>query len=202
MDPTGMYVCNGTKSQCAAIEAARQADLKSKNSGVVRAANAFGSLSKKAGDAGDNGVNVTVTKEKDTKLGEVQAQAGTPGFTVSDGKARQATDVQINANSDLKQAVAHEGTHMADRGDYVSTINPTTWKGDAALDITHYESEVRAFTAQNAVVRDEITAATLANAAAGGGVALGGKQLQEIDIQNTLSNPPYSDKPYLYLPIF
>jgi hypothetical protein len=169
---------------------------------VVRGANAFGPLSKKAGDAGDNGVNVTVIKEKGTKFGEVQSQAGTPGFTVSGGKARQATDVQINANSDLKQAVAHEGTHVADRGDYVSTINPTTWKGDAALDITHYESEVRAFTAQNAVIREEIQAQRLAEAAAGGGITLGGKQLQEINIQNTLSNPPYSDKPYLYLPLF
>ena len=193
-----MYVCNGKQSQCKAFEYARQQGLQSTDASVRRAAGAFGDPSKKAGDKGDNGVNVTMVKKDDTSLGEVTAEKDTKGYTGSGKDARQATEVEINAKSNLQEAVAHEGTHVADRADYVDTIRAGS--PDPAKNIVGMQSEVNAFTAQNAVIEEGNRSRLMGT----GGTSFGGKAALQplIDIQKMLSNPPYSNNESLQHTLF
>src|SRR6266516_2100954 len=57
IDPTGMYLCNGTAQECKNFEKARREALKSKDRDAVRAAKAYGDPDK------DNGVHVGFAKE-------------------------------------------------------------------------------------------------------------------------------------------
>jgi hypothetical protein len=194
-----MYVCNGKQSQCKTFEYARQQGLRSRDASVRRAAGAFGDLSKKAGDKGDNGVNVTMVKKDNTSLGEVTAEKDTKGYTGSGKDARQATEVEINTKSNLQEAVAHEGTHVADRSDYVDTIR--AGHPDSTKNILGIQSEGNAFEAQNALIeegnRDRLMGGT-------GGASISGKALLQplIDIPKMLGSPPYSNNESLRYPLF
>jgi hypothetical protein len=195
IDPTGLYVCNGTKRECKDFESERKKLLKGSDK-VRRAAGAFGNLGEK------NGVTVNMVKGNDTSLGEVGPEENTRGFTISDGKVQQATVATINTNSDIDESIAHEGTHVADRYDYVQTVDPATGVGDRNRNIMHGESEVDAYTAQNALISDQLRDQRMTDAAAGGSVTLGGHEKKLIDINQKLSNPPYSTDPDEWKPMF
>jgi hypothetical protein len=141
-------------------------------------------------------------KGDDKSLGEVGSEKGTPGFTISGKKVQQATVVAVNANSDIGESIAHEGTHVADRYDYVQTVDPVTGVGDKSKNIMHGESEINAYTAQNALITEELHDKQMAVGAAGGGVTLGGHEKKLVDINQRLSNPPYSTNPDEWKPMF
>jgi len=202
IDPTGMWVCTASDKDCKRIENTRSQNLKSKDDRVVRAARAFGPLSKKAGDEGDNGISVSVYRGKAGSFGTAASRG--EGLEVANGTVRQATDVTINMESNLEEAVTHEGAHCADRADYAATVDPTSMQGDLRLDITHYESEVNAFTAQNVVIAGRIDLERR-KAGAQTTTTFSGTDrivLTVIDIPKTLREPPYSNMPYLYNRIF
>ncbi|MCU1320816.1 MAG: hypothetical protein JWM43_465 [Acidobacteriaceae bacterium] len=105
-DPTGMYVCKDS-AKCdsdadKAFEKARQADLKSKDANVVRGASAYGDPGK-----GNDGIT-------------------SHGLGVGpDGKLRAEESVTIReglSGSGLDAVVGHEGSHVADAQDFVSTM--------------------------------------------------------------------------------
>ena len=147
-DPTGEYVCTDTK-RCEQFEKARQEALKSKDSEAVRAAKAYGDPSKKAGDKGDNGVYVGFKDNlKGDRAGSVSARdTGIEQDPNSPNGLRATVNVTIqNDHAGDEEVIAHEGSHVADRQDFVNAIgrDGDMTKADA-LNITLRDSERRAY---------------------------------------------------------
>jgi RHS repeat-associated protein len=147
LDPSGQYLCSGTREQCAAVEAARQNDLNSKDKKVKQAAQAYG-------DAGvDNGVFVGFA---DIKSGE----GGTVTFGKDkNGKADGTVHVtfsaeQMKAAKDLPEGldatVAHEGSHVKDDKKLIDS------QYAKKNDITHRETEHRAYDVSHRVISEEL----------------------------------------------
>ena len=141
IDPLGLYTCADEK-KCAEFEKARQEALKSKDTDVVRSANAYGALGK------DNGVAVTFAdKLKGDRGGTVSPRGtGIEQDPNSPNGLRAAVDVTIKSSEAGNQEVlVHEGSHTADRQDFVNAITPAGIM-DQSLNITLRQSEIRAYT--------------------------------------------------------
>jgi hypothetical protein len=141
VDPTGLYTINCTddvkkcQQQEKNFDKALQRALKSKDDSVKAAAAAYGPLSTQAGDAGDNGVNVTLTGTVDSQHpdvnGQTTSQGGTGGLTYNPATNtfQQATQVTIKADlgSDtLETTAVHEGVHVEDRAAFVNSLSLDT----------------------------------------------------------------------------
>ena len=143
-DPTGMYECEDDQNKCKtkqdiAFEKARQQDLKSKDSDVLRAAKSYGDPTK------DNGVTV--------RFGD--PGNGTGGNTASgvrqdpnDPNRYQAEETVTirpgQSGTDLASTIGHEGSHVADAQDFVNSIT-ATGGADQALNLTKYQTELKAY---------------------------------------------------------
>jgi len=122
-DPTGMYICKDSP-QCSSdadtrFETARQNDLKSKDSDVVRAAQAYGDPGK------DNGVNVSFADLSKSKTNERGSTVSTLGSD-DKGNLRANSNVVIDSTASgdkLDAVVGHEGSHVADAQDFVKSIS-------------------------------------------------------------------------------
>jgi hypothetical protein len=154
-DPTGMYTCADDQDKChtkqdLAFEAARQNELKSNNTDVVRAASAYGDPTK------DNGVNVGFADL--SSKGENGNTVSTIG-TDANGNLRANSDVTINSKAtgaDFDAAVGHEGSHAADAQDVVrSGLTEDGQAIHAGQNITPYQSEQRAYGVTNAILSQE-----------------------------------------------
>jgi RHS repeat-associated protein len=141
-DPTGKYVCTDEK-KCAQFEKARQEALKSKNAGDVRAAKAYGGLGEKNGVyvsfadtlKGDRGGSVTRHEQG------IEADPNRPNLF------RATVDVTIkSSNASNQETLVHEGSHVADRQDFVNAIPADgNMENAKALNITLRQSEIRAY---------------------------------------------------------
>jgi len=159
-DPTGLYTCRDDpkdgSSHCASA-----ADVKfektlatlrnSSNADVARAAAAYGAVNK------DNGVTVGFA-DLSTKGegGDTVSRIGSD----SNGNLRADSDVTINSRIDgdsYAAAIGHEGSHAADAQDVVrSGITGGLLAGQpiyAGMDITHYQSEVRAWGVTESILK-------------------------------------------------
>lgn len=154
-DPTGLYTCADDQNKCQtkqdiAFEKARQQDLQSKNSDVVRAASAYGDPTK------NNGVNVGFADL--SSKGENGNTVSTIG-TDANGNLRADSNVTINSKAtgaDLDAAVGHEGSHVADAQDVVrSGLTEDGQKIYAGENITPYTSEQRAYGVTNSILSSE-----------------------------------------------
>jgi len=141
-DPTGLYICTGTQDQCKKFEITLDS-LRSRKGDVGRAATAYGAKGE------DNGVTVGFADL--SKKGEGGNTVSTIGAD-SNGNLRANSDVTINSkiNGDsYAAAIGHEGSHAADAQDVVkSGLSGGMIAGQpihAGMDITHYQSEVRAW---------------------------------------------------------
>jgi RHS repeat-associated protein len=150
-DPTGLYEINcGTKACNKAaerFEAARQANLNSKNADVAASARAYGNL----GEA--NGVNVNFLSDKEMNDKYEDTAGGNVGARDRNG-SKITIDVDIRASlkgQALRGTVAHEGTHVGGVQAFVRSYNLVTGKYDASLNLTVRQMEIKAFTVQNAV---------------------------------------------------
>ncbi len=143
VDPTGRYICSGTEQQCKDFEKARQNGLKSKNEGDVRAARSYGDPNKK------NGVYVGFTEElKGDRGGSVSRRdTGIEADPNSANGLRATVNVTIKSSlAGSEETIVHEGSHVADRQDFVNAISPTGDMSNAyPLNITLRQSEVRAY---------------------------------------------------------
>jgi RHS repeat-associated protein len=144
IDPTGMYLCNGTQSQCDAFESARKSLLNSKDASKsqLRAAQAYGDPGK------ENGVHVGFAdKLKSDRGGTVVGRGvGTENAPTSEhpNGMRAAVDVTIlTSRAGSEETIAHEGSHIADRQGFVNAITPSGL--DRSLNITGRQSEIRAY---------------------------------------------------------
>ena len=153
-DPTGLYTCKDDNNQCKtkqdiAFEKARQQDLKSKDKDVLRAANAYGDPTK------DNHVSVGFADLD--KKGEGGVTTSTLGAD-DKGNLFAQSDVTINSKisgSALDAAVGHEGSHVADAQDVVSSIAITDGGQNFKVgqDITRYQSEQRAYGVTDSILK-------------------------------------------------
>ncbi len=192
-DPTGLYTCRDDNNQCkskqdVAFEKARQQDLKSKDSDVLRAANAYGDPTK------DNHVSVGFSADLDKKGegGDTKSSLG-----ADDKGVFAKSDVTISSKlsgSDLDAAVGHEGSHVADAQDFVSSISLTNTAPyfQVGTDITRYQSEQRAYGVSDSILRSENTsehfACGLSDCILGTGLAMRGQLTDTVD--RILANSP------------
>ena len=144
IDPTGKYLCNGTQSQCDAFEKSRQALLNDKNASKsqLRAAESYGAAGK------DNGVHLGFAdKLKGDRGGRVVGRNGgieaAPTSEHANG-VRATVNVTIkSSNAGNAETIAHEGSHIADRQDFVNSITSNGY--DSSLNITGRQSEIKAY---------------------------------------------------------
>jgi hypothetical protein len=142
-DPTGMYICGGTKDQCKRFETARQKALASKNDGDVRAAKSYGDPGK------NNGVNVGFADDlKGDRGGSVSHHGtGIEQDSNSPNGFRASVDVTIkSSNVSSEETIVHEGSHVADRQDFVNAIGADGNMDRAkVLNITLRQSEISTY---------------------------------------------------------
>jgi len=192
-DPSGLYKCKDDNNQCKskqdiAFEKARQQDLKSKDADVVRAANAYGDPTK------DNHVSVGFADLD--KKGEGGVTTSTLGAD-DKGNLFAQSDVTINSKlsgSALDAAVGHEGSHVADAQDVVSSIATTNTAPyfTIGMDITRYQSEQRAYAVTDSILRSQNEtnhfACGLSDCILGRGLTMPGQLTDTID--RILANSP------------
>lgn len=170
-DPTGMYIC-ADSDKCdskadQAFEKSRQDDLK-RGGDVARAAGAYGDPTK------DNGTTV--------KFGD--PGNGKDGTTTGNGFRQDPNNpdhfqavVTVTIKSglggaELDAAVGHEGSHVADRQDFASTI--TAAGGfDASKNLTEYQTETRAYGVTQSILASENTSIGYGTCGVGGSCKLG-----------------------------
>ncbi len=152
-DPTGLYTCKDDNNQCKTkqdtqFEKARQADL-ARGGDAARAAAAYGDPTK------DN--HVAVGFADLDKKGEGGVTRSTLG---ADEKANLFAQSDVTINSKLsgtafEAAVGHEGSHVADAQDVVSSISQTTTEPyfKVGADITRYQSEQRAYAVTDSILK-------------------------------------------------
>ena len=154
-DPTGLYMCKDSKDCSSAADVKFEKTLdalrNSSDADVARGAGAYGAAN------ADNGVTVGFA-DLSTK-GENGSTVSTIGSD-SQGNLRANSDVTINSkiNGDsYAGAIGHEGSHAADAQDVVkSGITGGLLAGQpiyAGMDITHYQSEVRAWGVTQSILK-------------------------------------------------
>jgi RHS repeat-associated protein len=152
-DPTGLYTCKDDNNQCKTkqdikFETARQADL-ARGGDAARAAAAYGDPTK------DNHVSVGFADLD--KKGEGGVTTSTLGAD-DKGNLFAQSDVTINSKlsgTALDAAVGHEGSHVADAQDVVSSIAITEGGQNFKVgqDITRYQSEQRAYAVTDSILK-------------------------------------------------
>lgn len=143
IDPTGMYICNGTESECKDFEKARQRDLKSKKDNVRNAADAYGA----AGT--DNGVNVGFGDP-----GQGHGGNTTVGLRqLANGNWQATADVIIRKGTSgnaLDSVLGHEGVHVENAQDFAKTITGD-FHYDLSKNLTHWQTEMNAYAVTAAI---------------------------------------------------
>jgi hypothetical protein len=146
-DPTGLYLCSGTTTECMNFEKERQAILtNSKLSALHPQANAYGDPQI------DNGVEVS--------FGQTSGYGVTTAAAVYDSSTQSlGPEIRVEFDPSLTTlewglAIVHEGQHVMDALDFLSTFkkcppNTCTQSGDYwwddSLNITNFETEKRAY---------------------------------------------------------
>jgi RHS repeat-associated protein len=145
-DPTGLYLvscplgdakCNKAAND---FENQRKKDLRSKKRHVRERAAAWGDRGE------DNGVNVTFKTAQ-----EVHDAQGHLANGVVQLKKDANGQVHVNATfseslhgSDLRRTIAHEGSHIEDEVRFLTSMD-YSGKFNAAFNMTHYETEFKAY---------------------------------------------------------
>ncbi len=154
IDPTGLYICaddsRGANEHCTsdkdkAFETQRKDALKSDNADVVRGASAYGDPGKDNGvsvafgdpGAGNNGVT---THDIETDLGNSNGMRAKETVTIRD----------TLTGTDLKDALSHEGSHVADAQGFVNALTPSS--ADYTKNLTTYQSELGAYMVTQSVL--------------------------------------------------
>lgn len=144
VDPTGMYVCGGTDEECKKFDKTLRGILSNKESTAeqIRAAESYGAL----GD--DNGIQVRFVDSLHNNWGgEVnKMELGYEQDPQNPSSYRASLMVSI-ARSQIgsEETVSHEGSHVADRQDFVRSLSTDLKGWDDSLNITNRQSEMRAW---------------------------------------------------------
>jgi len=154
IDPTGMYTCadqaDCKSKQDIAFEKARQQDLKSKDPDVVRAAKSYGDPTK------DNGVGVQFGDPGKGRNGNTASDVRVDPNDSSKVQAAETVTIRPGQSAeDLAATVGHEGSHVADAQDFVSSIDIKTGGGDQSLNLTKYATELKAYMVSQSILSSE-----------------------------------------------
>ena len=185
LDPTGMYVCDGTKKQCKAFEDSRKRDLKSKDDRVQGAASAYGDPNTKNGITvrfGDPGKGHAGT----TTVG-LEADPNKPGYF------RATADVVIKSGisgTELDATVGHEGVHVENAQAFASSITPDG-QYDLSKNLTHWQTEMNAYGVTAAIQANSGQFASWGTCGSGGCVYGPGMSQRSVDATSMilLANP-------------
>ena len=156
IDPTGLYTCaddaKDAKEHCTsdkdkAFEAQRKEALKSDNADVVRGASAYGDPGK------DNGVSVAFGDPGAGNNGntthDIEADLSNPNGL----RAKETVTIRDTlTGTDLKDALSHEGSHVADAQDFVAGINAKAGTFDFTKNLTKYQTELGAYMVTQSVL--------------------------------------------------
>jgi RHS repeat-associated protein len=181
-DPTGLYTCTDS-SDCSskkdiALEKALGGLRNSSNADVARAANAYGAVNN------DNGVSVGFKDLSGSgKGGDTVSTIGTD----ANGNLRANSAITINSKDSGTNFVAdvgHEGSHAADAQDVVrSGLTGDDKVINAGMNITPYQSEVRAYGVTNSILN---SANESRNYSCGSGACPLGRGANAGDIQGNI----------------
>ena len=153
-DPTGLYMCaddaKDAKEHCTsdkdkAFETQRKDALKSDNADVVRGASAYGDPGK------DNGVSVAFGDPGAGNNGITSHDIGTDLSNPNGMRANETVTIRDTlTGTDLKDALSHEGSHVADAQAFVNALTPAS--ADYTKNLTKYQTELRAYMVTNSVL--------------------------------------------------
>jgi RHS repeat-associated protein len=153
-DPTGLYMCaddaKDAKEHCTsdkdkAFETQRRDALKSDNADVVRGASAYGDPGK------DNGVSVAFGDPGAGNNGITSHDIGTDLSNPNGMRANETVTIRDTlTGTDLKDALSHEGSHVADAQAFVNALTPAS--ADYTKNLTKYQTELRAYMVTNSVL--------------------------------------------------
>ena len=153
-DPTGLYEINcGAKKTCHTaaerFEKARQANLESRNSGVVAAAQVWGA----PGEANGVTVKFLSDSEMDAERGKSSAAYAEPS-KFDGNKITTSVLIRMSAQGTaLRGTIGHEGTHLVQRAAIAASYNPVTKNYSAVTNLTIRQSENQAYRIQNHITR-------------------------------------------------
>ena len=182
VDPTGLYDCVEDNEECLKrledFEKRRQALLRSRDSEVVRAAEAYGS------PRDGNGVLLKFAAVD----GDAETTYGIRGL--EDGSYKPDILVTIDLNiggTRLDAAIGHEGSHVADGAEFIDSINRTgRIFGDRAKNVSKYSTEMTAYRVTNSIIADAND--TLGYGFCGQGACSLGRGLSSTQVTNTINS--------------
>ena len=185
IDPTGLYICDGTDDECAAIEAAieRVTEARDKFDKGSDEYVLLDSVLTAYGTADvDNGVTVAFVN-MEYEVGAITAVDGFKPVTVTNPSG-QATKVTMNSKyigyeGGNMFTVAHEGVHVAHG---TAALNAVA-SGSERFSLTGYERETMAFKVQS-LIGQAFNRSTVAMA----GVEIWNSSWKEADIKELRSN--------------
>ncbi len=187
IDPTGLYSCTGTESQCSAFEEARQANLGRK--GDVRAtAHAYG-------DPGE---------ENSFTLAFGESEPGAAANVIVDLPYSQEAGFSLVAavtidpaltGTELEAIVGHEGQHLVDARVFAATVisEGAGW-WDLSKNLTHRQLEANAYAITHKILG--LSNTPMAFRGARGPVELGklsGQRRVNTAIEKIVDGPLYAD---------
>ena len=143
IDPTGMYICDGTDKECEEFEKTLSDIRSSSDEETIRAANAYGARGE------NNGIRVRFLNAlaNNRRGGEVsKIGIGLEQDPDNPDSFRASLTVSI-AKSQIGNAdiVAHEGSHVADKQDFVKSLSSDLTNWNESLNISNRQSEIRAW---------------------------------------------------------
>ena len=154
IDPTGLYVCDGTDEECNLIKAAlaRVTEARNKFTEGTDEYMLLNSVLTAYGTAGvDNGVTVSFSSVMDKDTGALTDVRRSDRVTATNPSG-QDTSVRLNSTyadhlDGIALTVAHEGVHVA----HGTTALTAIVRGTERFRLNRYERETMAFTAQSYV---------------------------------------------------
>jgi RHS repeat-associated protein len=174
-DPSGMYICDGDKKQCKNIEegikiaqnALKKLDSKSDQyKDLDRALKTYGAAGVDNGLTIKFGATVTGAPAETSGVIRDRDQDGKKDITADNPTGRDLVITfdtkQFGSASDYAGTIGHEGSHVADRTDFIGAL-PLDLASDAAtkmfesspLNSTKYDTESRAYGVSASVARGQ-----------------------------------------------
>jgi RHS repeat-associated protein len=143
LDPTGMYVCEGTADECKQFEETRsQILIDSDDEYAIYAAKVYGKL----GD--DNGMHVNFVDALKNRRGAETNKIGA-GYEQNPEKPKSyRAHLMISilrSNINNPETIVHEGSHGADYQAFVKSLSTDLGGWNDSLNITRRQSEIQAW---------------------------------------------------------
>ena len=142
-DPSGLYVCEGDEEECEEFRIALESLLEDAEGDTLRAAESYG-------DFGDeNGVVVRIATIEGDESGHAGLDRSSPfDFDIAAGSLIANVIVTMDpTESGNVGTIGHEGSHAADYQELLGGVAVAGGiaYGDSSLNITHRQSELRAY---------------------------------------------------------